>query len=135
MNFEAADTFATMLVEQYRMNELIMNWSSQSMYQGRLVAHNSVSQRTIQDLINDGETNETGDITGPLLFIDTAGSLMYEGIETEVGVNESKYNFGEVDLVIHVMKELFEIGLNESQIGVITPYSAQVSEIRKELKA
>ena len=60
---------------------------------------------------------------------------MYEGIETEVGVNESKYNFGEVDLVIHVMKELFEYGLNESQIGVITPYSAQVSEIRKELKA
>ena len=43
MNFEAAETFATMLVEQYRMNELIMNWSSQSMYQGRLVAHNSVS--------------------------------------------------------------------------------------------
>ena len=28
MKFEAAATFATMLVEQYRMNELIMNWSS-----------------------------------------------------------------------------------------------------------
>ena len=39
-----------------------------------------------------------------------------------------------LDLVLNVMKELFEIGLNESQIGVITPYSAQVSEIRKELK-
>ena len=87
------------------------------------------------DLVcSDSEAATTGDIESPLLFIDTAGSLMFEGIETEVGVNESKYNFGEVDLVLNVMKELFEIGLNESQIGVITPYSAQVSEIRKELK-
>ena len=32
MKFETSAVFATMLVEQYRMNELIMNWSSQSMY-------------------------------------------------------------------------------------------------------
>ena len=97
-----------MLVEQYRMNELIMNWSSQSMYQGRLVAHDSVSQRTILDLVNaENQENLESEITSPLLFIDTAGALMFEGIDTEVGVNESKYNFGEVDLVLNVMKELF----------------------------
>ena len=60
------------------------------------------------DLVcSNSEAATTGDIESPLLFIDTAGSLMFEGIETEVGVNESKYNFGEVDLVISVMKELF----------------------------
>lgn len=32
MNFKTANNFATMLVEQYRMNELIMMWSSKSMY-------------------------------------------------------------------------------------------------------
>lgn len=48
-----------------------------------------------------------------------------------MGRNESKYNFGEVDLVIQMIKELMEAGLPEKEIGVITPYSAQVSEIRK----
>ena len=33
-----------------------------------------------------------------------------------------------------MIKELREANLSESSIGVITPYSAQVSEIRKQLK-
>ena len=137
-----------MLVEQYRMNQLIMEWSSEQMYQGKLVAHPSVSQRTIRDLVaRPADTSaqeeskeeskvaiETGDIVSPLLFIDTAGALMYEGVDTDSGANESKYNYGEVDLVIQTIKELLEIGLAEADIGVITPYSAQASEIRKELK-
>ena len=41
---------------------------------------------------------------------------------------------GETDLVISILNELFEMGLKEEDIGVITPYSAQVSEIRKEIK-
>ena len=60
---------------------------------------------------------------------------MYEGVDMDTGANESKYNYGEVDLVIQTIKELIQIGLNEPAIGVITPYSAQASEIRKELKA
>ena len=67
----------------------------------------------------------------PLIFIDTAGALMYEAVDQEVGRNESKYNYGEIDLVIQMIKELIEAGLPEREIGVITPYSAQVSEIRK----
>ena len=55
----------------------------------------------------ENQENLETEINSPLLFIDTAGALMYEGIETEVGVNESKYNFGEVDLVLNFMKELF----------------------------
>lgn len=33
-----------------------------------------------------------------------------------------------------MIKELLDLGMHESGIGVITPYSAQVSEIRKQLK-
>ena len=59
---------------------------------------------------------------------------MYEAVDQEVGKNESKYNVGEVDLVIQMIKELISVNLPEKEIGVITPYSAQVSEIRKQLK-
>ena len=59
---------------------------------------------------------------------------MYEAVDQEVGKNESKYNFGEVDLVVQMIKELLATSLPEREIGVITPYSAQVSEIRKQLK-
>lgn len=41
---------STMLDEQYRMNSLIMKWSSNAMYEGELKAHKSVSTRTMSDL-------------------------------------------------------------------------------------
>jgi len=46
----------------------------------------------------------------------------------------SKRNLGEVDLVLKVIQELLDAGAQESHIGVISPYSAQVSEIKKVLK-
>ena len=126
-----------MLVEQYRMNTLIMQWSSTHMYEDRLLAHPSVSARVLRDILptqlaEDEEASELSQI--PLVFIDTAGSLMYEEVDQEVGKHESKFNFGEVDLVIQMIKELITIGTPEKSIGVITPYSAQGSEIRKQLK-
>ena len=38
MNFKG-EINSTMLVEQYRMNENIMKWSSSAMYQNKLIAH------------------------------------------------------------------------------------------------
>ena len=70
---------------------------------------------------------------GPLLMIDTAGSLMYEEVDAE-SISESKYNYGEADLVLQMVNELREAGLLEEAIGVISPYSAQVNEIRKALR-
>jgi ATP-dependent RNA/DNA helicase IGHMBP2 len=39
-----------MLQIQYRMNEEIMNWSSNEFYEGKLVAHDSVKDRLLTDL-------------------------------------------------------------------------------------
>lgn len=95
MNFKGTK-ITTMLDEQYRMNEKIMRWSNQAMYHGNLKAHEDVKDRLMIDLYKQN-TEEI--MSNPLLLIDTAGSLMYEGID-EQSENESKYNNGECDLVI-----------------------------------
>ena len=129
MAFPSVDGFATMLVEQYRMNELIMQWSSHELYHDRLVAHGSVASATLGDL-----GKFPPEITSPLLFVDTAGALMYEEVEDSKGITESKFNYGETDLVVQVVNELLTEGISCEHIGVISPYSAQVTEIRKALR-
>ena len=37
-----------MLTVQYRMNECIMQWSSEQLYQGKLTAHNSVASHLLR---------------------------------------------------------------------------------------
>ena len=80
-----------------------MDWSSRQMYNDRLIAHGSVRAHVLNDLLPTSP-DETGaselDVTNPLLMIDTAGALMYEEVEEDQSVNESKYNVGEVDLFI-----------------------------------
>jgi superfamily I DNA and/or RNA helicase len=60
---------------------------------------------------------------------------MYENI-SEDSFSDSKQNLGEADLVIQTLRELFsEIhSLKGSDIGVISPYSAQVSLIKKQIQ-
>jgi hypothetical protein len=56
------------------MHSQIMQWSSDNMYQSRLVAHESVATHTVADLASTCELP-------PLIFVDTAGSLMHESVE------------------------------------------------------
>lgn len=70
------------------------------------------------------------------MIIDTAGSLMSEEMESRIpkvgGISESKHNNGEADLVIQTILELQnDLGLTGDDIGVISPYNAQVNLIKK----
>lgn len=86
-----------MLVTQYRMHELIMRWSSDRLYAGRLLAHASVAAHLLRDLPGVEDNDDTA---LPLLLIDTAGCGM---VELDTPDDESKGNEGEADLVaIHV---------------------------------
>jgi len=120
------------------MNEGIMRWSSDAMYGGKLIAHQSVKDRVVDDIAS--QKNGGSELLGqPLLIIDTAGSLMHEGMETKQpklgGVSESKFNEGEADLVVIMVKELInDLGLKVADIGVISPYNAQVNLIKKLLR-
>lgn len=68
----------TMLDEQYRMNEAIMKWSSDAMYEGNLKAHEDVKNHTMGDLYQGSEDDL---LNSPLVVIDTAGALMFEQID------------------------------------------------------
>jgi len=60
----------------------------------------------------------------PLMLVDTAGALMHESVD-EQSENESKFNNGECDIVIQLLKELInQNGVKKPDIGVITPYNA-----------
>eukprot|EP00667_Euglena_gracilis_P004880 EG_transcript_4909 len=121
------DRVCHMLEVQYRMHAAICRWSSAEFYGGRLVGHPSVDQHRLVDLPGVEETDETA---APLVFVDTAG-LQFEEQASEEG---SKYNPLEAEAVAAYVRRLLAAGLSPDAVGVITPYSAQVSLLKELLR-
>jgi DNA polymerase alpha-associated DNA helicase A len=123
-----------MLRTQYRMNEKIMRFPSDELYESKLMAADAVKDGLLTDLAY--EVQETEDTTEPLIFIDTQGGDFPE--KTEDGEDrlkkgklgglhsESKSNEMEAVLVREHVKTLVEAGVRPEDIAVVTPYNAQV---------
>lgn len=115
----------TLLKMQYRMNEQIMKFSSEWFYNGMVESAPTVSHRGILDY----------DI--PMMWIDTAEC---DGKEEFVGENFGRINRSEAELTLQTLQQYLEkIGkqriLEESiDVGIISPYRAQVQLLRKELR-
>lgn len=115
----------TLLKMQYRMNEQIMKFSSDWFYNGMVESAPTVSHRGILDY----------DI--PMMWIDTAEC---DGKEEFVGENFGRINRAEAELTLQTLQQYLEkIGkqriLEESiDVGIISPYRAQVQLLRKELR-
>ncbi|TIA92712.1 hypothetical protein E3P99_00505 [Wallemia hederae] len=131
-----------LLSVQYRMNDLIMQFPSQVMYNGALEAYEGVSKRTLLDLPSvASHTGEKDDVelSSPLVFIDTDGCDYFERVDTDEmkkGVEEgSKYNENEVEVVRRKVEQLTQQGVLDSQIAIITPYQAQVGHLKNSIKA
>jgi ATP-dependent RNA/DNA helicase IGHMBP2 len=120
-----------MLHEQYRMNSIIMNFSSRIFYNNSLIANVKVANWKIFD----------DDLA--LEFIDTAGCGFFEQVDNET---RSSYNPEEADLLIKHLSfylsdlELMNILHEVQNIGIISPYKAQTIllaetiEINKPIK-
>ncbi len=110
----------TMLAVQYRMNEEIMNFSSQEFYKGNLEA----------STVNKAWKVHPED--RPVEFIDTAGCGFMEHVEKE---SRSTANRDEGNLLFLVLEEMethYGIKvLKSSSIGIITPYKAQLHILRE----
>lgn len=105
-----------MLKVQYRMNHSILAFSNTHFYDNQLDSHESVAVRTLR---ND---------SSPVVFIDTAGCGFEESRDPE---GKSLWNEGECGLIREHLLQHHENVLGE-QIGIISPYAAQVRYIINE---
>jgi superfamily I DNA and/or RNA helicase len=114
-----------MLMEQFRMNKQIMEFPSRIFYDDQLIANIRVADATIfpEDL--------------PIEFIDTAGTGFFEQVDEETF---STYNLEEANLLVRHFTgymnqlEAMEILKEVRNIGIISPYKAQVSLLQESLK-
>lgn len=123
--FSDGEQCAVMLTIQYRMHQSIMEYFSNALYGGRLVADPSVAQHLLPMLPGVRETEDT---VHPLVVLDTAGCGMEETEE-----EGSKYNVHEVELVQAHLANLVAAGVRADQVAVIAPYNAQVNLLRERL--
>ncbi|KAF9418408.1 hypothetical protein BGZ94_009704 [Podila epigama] len=135
------------LVTQYRMNEAIMSFPSEKLYQNLLVADDTCKDWLLNDMPSvqaksKGKTEES-DVDFPLIFMDTSMAGMMEETEDQesngsgsalTGVDDSKLNRGEASSVVDYVKGLMTSGVAPGDIAIITPYSAQNALLRQLLK-
>jgi len=139
------DDISSLLSTQYRMNSLIMGWSSHRFYGTRLVAAESVANQTLQLSENTMEqlTGSILDImSAPLLFVDTASLAAYRevndgAVDAQVKregsvAHQSHANQGESRFVVHYAKMLVRCGIKPSDMTVIAPYTLQVERLKSD---
>ncbi len=126
---EALPDLSQMLRIQYRMHEKIMGFSNREFYEGKLIADASVKEHTIADL-DLGEPERYRDILDetPIVFVDTEGT---EAAERLPDRSTSYENPKEAEIVKALIEELETMGAKPEQIGIITPYAAQVKLLKK----
>ncbi len=119
-------TAVRMLTTQHRMHVDIMGYPSAALYEGRLVAHPNVAQHTLEDL---------GVLADPLrpgarVWLDCAGAGYADEKREPDGSTRNP------EMAARTAKEvqrLLSRGLSASDCAVLTPYDAQVSELRARL--
>ncbi|TWT81658.1 ATP-dependent RecD-like DNA helicase [Planctomycetes bacterium CA13] len=116
------------LTVQYRMNEAIMDFSSDTFYDGSLVADASVKSHRLCDLPNVVRCDSTSE---PIEYIDTAGAEFDEQLEPD---GASKLNPKEANFIVKIVRELMDVGVEPDQIAIIAPYAAQVRLLRSRLE-
>lgn len=127
-----------MLTIQYRFNQVIGEFPSKELYDGRLLPDETVKDRLLTDLegVEDNEDTHT-----EIVFLDTTGTGLFESTQDPADncgkgsmFEDSKSNEGEVNLVTVHVTALVNAGLRPSEIAVLSPYNAQVHLLSTSLK-
>ncbi len=108
------------LTIQYRMHPDICTIINQLYYGGRL--------RTDKILVENAFPSKSSACCGPLLLLDSSEM----GVEAKTTANNSRENSGHVEIIFSLMEYVFDRN-DESTIGIISPYRAQVRLVKKRL--
>ena len=107
---------------QYRMNSLLMKFPNKEFYNNSLKSDLSVDEITINDLLGSKHDEEA------LLFIDT--SNIADNKENHLRDSKSIINELESEIAIGIANDYLNAGVNEDDIGIISPYADQVKIIQ-----
>ena len=107
---------------QYRMNNLLMKFPNQEFYNNGLKSDASVDDININDILDSTQKEEA------LLFIDTS-NVDIEG-ETHLKDSKSIVNHIEAEISSNIVNDYLNIGVEEEDIGIISPYADQVKVIQ-----
>ena len=121
----------TLLNEQYRMNHLLMEFSSNCFYDGNVRSGSSNKHIQLSDLqLEDEYSSSAGQIVPldkPLIWIDHKGEESMKG----KGVI---YNQHEAELVLVLLKDLLvNIRIPQKDVGIIVSYNSQREKIMNML--
>lgn len=110
-----------LLEEQYRMNEMIMGYSSSTFYEDRLKAHISVASHVL--FSNDN----------PLVFVDTAGCGFDEKTEQTSTYNpeEAAFLFRHLTQLVSALDSHYQPE-NFPSIAIISPYKQQIDTLKEQ---
>lgn len=109
---------------QYRMNSLLMKFPNQEFYNNGLKSDSSVDDITINDILKGNHEEEA------LLFIDTSNVDEYG--ENHLKDSKSIVNKLEAKIAIGIAKDYMDAGVEERDIGIISPYADQVKIIQEK---
>lgn len=128
-SLEEGEKIKKLLSIQYRMHESIMQFPSDYFYKAKLIADGSVAKRLLYELQGVKRIEET---ETPVMWIDTQGDDFPESSPDDNNkFDTSRYNENEAYLVSNYVKKLLDHGVTAESIGIIAPYSAQVSLLSK----
>lgn len=113
-----------LLEEQYRMNEVIMGYSSSTFYEDRLKAHASVARHVLFN--NDN----------PLVFVDTAGCGFDEKTEQTSTYNpeEAAFLFRHLTQLVSALDSHYKPD-NFPSIAIISPYKQQIDTLKEQFQS
>ncbi|KAK4766707.1 hypothetical protein SAY87_008349 [Trapa incisa] len=121
---EEMEGFVTKLVRNYRCHKAILDLPSRLFYDGELLACKE-EDCDLQQMITG--TGLLPNESFPVLF------WGIQGCDEREGNNPSWFNRIEVSKVVDVVNKITASGIDEADIGVITPYRQQVVKIRNVL--
>ncbi|EGV60457.1 P-loop containing nucleoside triphosphate hydrolase protein [Yamadazyma tenuis ATCC 10573] len=126
VKYVEGNKYKKLLDIQYRMNEEIMQFPSQELYEGKLQAFKDNASISLVDLPNVERDDDT---ELKCIWMDTQGGDFQEQMNEDE--NNSKFNEYEAALVNQHLKKLTSLQVAPQDIGVISPYNAQVSLLKR----
>ena len=106
------------------MNSLLMKFPNQEFYNNGLKSDSSVDDITINDILDSGYDEEA------LLFIDT--SKIEDNGERHLKDSKSIVNKLECEIAVSIANDYLNAGIEEDDIGIISPYADQVKLIQEK---